>query len=212
MEDGGSEKSGTPPVLEDVGARGAFRATLTLVVLCALSSCAIVGGGSRGEEVIGPVASAVEAPPLAPVPAPTPAWSVRLTRARALLATGSFTEAAAEFEAALRLGAEGEPRTEAHWGLALIHLSPASPLRDRGIALTHLDIVEHETEDGLVQAQAVWARATLEQVAQLNGQIQERDELLRQLNEALEMLRQIDLNRRPSGGAPPGASPGGDSP
>lgn len=210
MDEEGAKVSARARTQADGSERGrvASRAMLALVLLCVVPSCALIGGGSGGTETPDPPESVGVAPPEEPAPEPPPAWSVRLNRARALLADGSFTEAAGEFEAALRLGAEGAARTEAHWGLALVYLSPESSLRNRTTAATHLDIVEHEATDGLVQAQAAWARAMLGQIAQLEGQVRERDEMLRQLNEALEMLRRIDLDRRPSGGAAPGAPPG----
>jgi hypothetical protein len=122
----------------------------------------------------------------------------------------SFAEAEGEFEAALRLGAEGEAMAEAHWGLAVIYLSPSSTLRDDAKALTHLDIVEHEAPNGLVRAQAEWARQTIQATMGLRAEIQRREEMIRQLNETLESLRRIDLDRRPSGGASLPSAPGGD--
>jgi signal transduction histidine kinase len=201
------EMGSARPAAAPVG-RVATKATLALLAVFALPSCTLIGGGSSGTSAPAPPEDVVEAPPEVSGPEPSPAWSVRMDRARALLAEGSFADAASELEAALRLGADGDALAEAHWGLALVYLSPASLLQDRARGLTHLDIVEHEASDGLVQAQAAWARETLEQVALLEGQIQERDELLRQLNDALDMLRRIDLDRRPSGGGAPGVAPG----
>jgi two-component system sensor histidine kinase GlrK len=210
---GEGDERGTPTAEPAERERVASRATLAVLPFLFLQGCALIGAGNPEPATAEPVAAVETAPPAIAQPEPPPAWSVRLDRARALLAERSFAEAAIELEAALRLGAEGEALVEAHWGLAMIHLHPASSIRDEAKALGHLDIVEHEAPNGLVQAQAAWAREMVAQSAGLRAQIQERDELLRQLNEALEALRRIDLDRRPSGAAPPaGGSSGGDRP
>ncbi len=165
----------------------------------------------------------VEAPAPAPIRTSLPTIEVppptdlRLSRAQALLAAGAHQEAAMRFIQVLDLSGRldqsaAEDKIEALWGLALIRLDPDSPVynRERGVAL--LEILRGGFPNTLAAVQAAWAQSLLEEVERLQLEAERQEQHLIELNQALDRLRQIDLERRPAGNevtdtVPPGSPP-----
>ncbi len=111
--------------------------------------------------------------------------------------------ARAAFEEVLAAeGGAGEV-SEALWGIALLELAEgtAEGTEQARVALVRLVA---EGPEGPLRVQAGWVLRMLDEVADLRQGIRERDNRIRELNETLEMLRRIDLERRPSGAPPSG--------
>lgn len=126
-----------------------------------------------------------------------------LEEAEIHFAEGRYRTAAALFERYLTEdrhvgGVEGED-DRALWGLAMLHLLPESPLHDREEAMAMLDRLVTEHGESRWGIQARWTRDVLQELDDVRGQAARQEALLRQLTETVEQLRQIDLNRRPTG-------------
>lgn len=91
-------------------------------------------------------------------------------------------------------------REEALWGLAMLHLLPQSPVVDRERAMAALEELRDTHGESIRGAQARWVLGILDELQTMRAQMDQQAELLRQLNETVEQLRRIDLNRRPTGG------------
>ena len=91
-------------------------------------------------------------------------------------------------------------RAEALWGLAMLHLLPESPVVDRERATGALEELRDAHGESIRGAQARWILGMLDELQTMRTQMNQQAELLRQLNETVEQLRRIDLNRRPTGG------------
>jgi len=129
-----------------------------------------------------------------------PATEILLEQGRALLVAGRHEEAVAAFETYLVFGEDPEHRRSATWSLALVYLLPTSPLRSQPRALALLATLEEGHPGSLEAMQAGWIRAMLQEGARNRSAIQEHERTIRELNELVEQLKQIDLNRRPPGG------------
>lgn len=137
-----------------------------------------------------------------------------LERAEERFEAGDYREAESLFVRYLESGSvtrDGQT-DRALWGLAMVNLLPESPIRDRDRAMVALDrlVLAH---GGTVRgAQARWVRSLLQELEEIRTQVDQQEQLLRQLTETVEQLRRIDLNRRPPRPPPdtvPAPSPGG---
>ncbi len=153
-----------------------------------------------------------EAPPIVPEAPPAPTPSELLATGERHLAAGLYVEAEAAFLSFLEHREEvGSLEIErALWSLALVHLVPESPLRDRERALALLTEVEAGESDPVAALKVRWIRSVLDEVDTLRREATERQALLNQLVETVEQLRRIDLNRRPT--VPPPPPPRRDTP
>jgi hypothetical protein len=129
-----------------------------------------------------------------------PATEMLLEQGHALLVAGRHEEAVAAFETYLVFGEHPDHRRAATWSLALVYLLPTSPLRSQPRALALLRTLEEGHPGSLEAMQAGWIRAMLQEGARNRSAIQEHERTIRELNELVEQLKQIDLNRRPPGG------------
>jgi|GEM_PF-280173 len=127
----------------------------------------------------------------------TPA-EVRLSRAWALLEEGGFEEAVEQFQAVLDEGETGRRRAEALWGKALVHLLPDNPGGDTELARELLVSIERDFSQTLLGMQAGWTLVLLEELRQIQGVAEQQEAVLRQLGETVDLLKQIDLTRRPA--------------
>lgn len=201
--------SDEPPVAEPARPRRTARpgpakvpagALVLVLALSALGGCASASAPPPPEPVATPpvrveVASLPGIPVLTPAP---PSLQSRLALARSLVASGYHEKAVHEFERILSLDPSREQRAEALWGMALVHLLADSPARDEERALALLSQLEEEFPDTLAGMQAGWARATLGDLAEVRREAEELSELTRRLRSDLQLLRKIDLDRRPS--------------
>lgn len=184
------------------------RRFLALALLPLVGGCALRGAGSPSPvaldnesalEGIGP-GEAPDAPPDAFAGA-----SVLLVEGRALFVAGRHEEAAGAFEAYLLFGREAGHRAEAAWNLALLHLLPASPVRSPSRAMALLEGIVEQHPGSVEALQARWVQGLLDENTRQRTTLQEQARSLRELNELVEQLKRIDLNRRPPGGG--GSSP-----
>jgi signal transduction histidine kinase len=180
------------------------RRLVLIPTVIALSGCASLpgmGGEAPSPPDVVPVATSdevvldeEEAGP------PVVSATARLARGWDLLDHGEFEEAREQFDAILGLDVDSDEHAEALWGLALVHLLPGSSLNDAESAVAYLDLVEEAARPGPLLVQVRWAREMMAEVAELRRLSGERQARIQELNETLEMLRRIDLDRRPSGG------------
>jgi hypothetical protein len=178
---------------------------------CALALCipiALTGCRSGSGEAVAPPASvafpASEAETVGPV-VPLVRPAELLEAGETHLREGRYTEAERSLIRFLESDGTSDPvATErALWSLALVHLVPESPLRNRENALVALRQIEEAEDDAIAQLKVRWIRSILEEVDTLRRQAAEQQALLTQLIETVEQLKRIDLNRRPTGPPPP---------
>jgi two-component system, NtrC family, sensor histidine kinase GlrK len=124
--------------------------------------------------------------------------AVRLSRGWALLERREFTEATAEFQAVIDEGETGHRRAEALWGIALVNLSPGNQNADPDRARVALRTIANDFRGTLLGAQASWTLALLDEMRQVQEVAARQEAVLRQLGETVDLLKQIDLTRRPA--------------
>jgi two-component system sensor histidine kinase GlrK len=165
-----------------------------------------------------PAAAPATAPPPIPepveeviLPAPVVSLPVDRTSSAALrlvagwdaMASGAYEAAYGDFQAVMAEEGTPDATGEAVWGMALLHLSPESPYFDPERAGTLLDyLTQRFPHDGL-GIQAAWVKGMLGDLADVRTMVAEQEAALQRLTETVEQLRAIDLNRAPSGAAPP---------
>jgi two-component system sensor histidine kinase GlrK len=128
--------------------------------------------------------------------------ALRLVSGWDAMSSGAYEEAYGDFQAVM--AEEGTPDVtgEAVWGMALLHLFPESPYFDPEWAGTLLDyLIQRFPNDGL-GIQAAWVQAMLGDLADVRTMVAEQEAALQRLEETVDQLRAIDLNRAPSGTAP----------
>jgi len=111
-----------------------------------------------------------------------------------------YLEQAKDARGASSIDETVQAREEALWGLAMLHLLPQSPVVDRERAMAALEELRDTHGESIRGAQARWVLGMLDELQTMRAQMDQQAELLRQLNETVEQLRRIDLNRRPTGG------------
>lgn len=123
---------------------------------------------------------------------------------------GQLQQAGILFQDYLRHPASALPGGEvdaALWGLAMVFLLPESPIQDRERGTDALERLTEEFGTSVPGAQARWLLGLLAELEQVRTQVAQQEDLLRQLNETVEQLKRIDLNRRPAGSSPSGTRP-----
>jgi len=93
------------------------------------------------------------------------------------------------------------------WGLAMVFLLPESPIQDQERGTETLERLTEEFGTSVHGAQARWILGILAELEQVQTQVAQQEDLLRQLNETVEQLKRIDLNRRPAGSSSSGTRP-----
>lgn len=159
-----------------------------------------------------PAASPATSPEEPPPPAPLRDRTEEiLAEGRAYLAVGDLAASRARFQYVLdrweaedASGDEVPPdlRAQALWHLALIHLLPDGSDRDEDQALSILTRLAEEYPATPEGVQARWVRAVLEDLEGARRRGAEQEQRIRELNETVEQLRRIDLNRRPASSRP----------
>lgn len=187
---------------------GARRTTVGLVLATLLVGFGPVGCASTpaSEEVSVPVPDpdlditeepSYTASPPEEIPLTTPA-AIRLSRGWELLERREFTEATGEFQAVIEEGETGSRRAEALWGIALVNLFPGNQNADPDRARAFLLTIEDDFGETLLGVQAGWTLALLDELRQIQGVAARQETVLRQLGETVDLLKQIDLTRRPA--------------
>ncbi len=178
--------------------------TLGMALLALLlGGCGLRGGGGHAEVAALPAADLTESertPRVEVEEPPSPPAEALLEQGRALLVAGRYAEAVPALETYLVFGDHPRHRVEAAWTLAMVYLLPESPVRSQTQALPLLEQII-EAHPGTVEAlQAAWLRGLLQDQGRQRTTIQEQERNIRELNELVEQLKRIDLNRRPPGG------------
>ncbi len=187
-------------------------AVLSLVILLAGSGCAWI----RNEPEPPPAPPPVSAPAPAPSSEPEPPPVVPrdrteeiLAEGKAYLAIGDHSASRARFQYVLDRWEEevgngveipAELRARALWHLGLLHLLAEGQDRDEEQALSLLTRLVEEYPATPEGVQARWLRTLLQDLEGARQRGAEQEQRIRELNETVEQLRRIDLNRRP---APP---------
>jgi hypothetical protein len=194
------------PCLIPVRASPEARPILALSAMVLLAGCGlratspgevVAPGGS--ESSVEPNSAGTE--PIEGSPGASPATEALLEQGKALLLAGRFEEAVSALETYLVFGEEPEHRREAAWSLALVHLlphepppatrpGPQPPCRDRGRASGDAGGPPGHLASGGASGGGPGTGVHL----------QEQEQTIRELNELVEQLKRIDLNRRPPGG------------
>lgn len=136
-------------------------------------------------------------------PEPETGAEALLREAEARLGKGDVEEAVKAFETYLAFDVRENGTHRALWGLALAHLLPDTPVENPERASRLLERLQEQHPLTVEALQARWIRSMLDDLSRARLVAQERERTIRQLNETLEQLRQIDLNRRPGGGPRP---------
>jgi hypothetical protein len=187
-------------------------AALSLVMLLAGSGCTWIRGAPEPPPApppasASPPSSEAESPPVVP----RDRTEEILAEGAAYLAIGDHSASRARFQYVLDRWEEedgngveipAELRARALWHLGLLHLLGEGPDRDEEQALSLLTRLSEEypaTPEGI---QARWLRTLLQDLEGARRRGAEQEQRIRELNETVEQLRRIDLNRRP---APPRA-------
>ena len=186
---------------------------LLVALVLPLSGCATLPGLGRSAESP-PGAGASAEPGAGGVDASRPIadvnlGEVRLSRGWAHLEGGNTLEARQSFDAALALELPPHLHAEALWGLALVLLAPDGDGLDLAEVEAVLRDIEAIAPSGLLRLQALWALEVIEEATHLQRTVVEREARIQELTDTLDMLRRIDLERRPAGGAAPGGQGGG---
>lgn len=118
-----------------------------------------------------------------------------LRRAAASLRAGNAKEAAETYQAYLATP-HAPNRDEAAFRLALIHLGQEAGLRDSRQAFSLLERIIKEWPDSPFVSQARHLLAVHRELARLRSQVETQQAELKQLSDALNALKAIDLKRR----------------
>ncbi len=130
----------------------------------------------------------------------TGATEVLLQQGQALLIAGRHAEAVPPLEAYLVVGENPAHRLAANWSLALVFLLPDSPVRDTRRATPLLERIVDEHPASIEAVHARLLKGLLGDLAQSRNTVDEQRRTIGELNQMVEQLKQIDLNRRPGGG------------
>jgi hypothetical protein len=192
------------------------KAALVLPIAVLLSGCA----WKRGEAEPAPVPTTRSAPVVVeaapPPPPPRDRSEEILAEGAAFLAIGDFSASRSRIQYLLDHWEENDGgdvpaglRAKALWHLGLLHLLPDAPDRDPERALSILTRLTEEYPATPEGVQAQWIRGLLQELDGARQQGAQQEQRIRELNETVEQLRRIDLNRRP---APPRPDTLGRSP
>lgn len=187
---------------------GSVRKQIPLLVILLLGSgCA--WNRAEPEPLPPPPPASTPAPREEPLPSTSPRDRTEeiLAEGSAFLAMGDLAASRARFQYVLdRWEAEDtvedevppDFRAQALWHLGLIHLLPDGPDRDEEQALSILTRLAEEYPATPEGVQARWIRALLQDLEGARRRGAEQEQRIRELNETVEQLRRIDLNRRPA--------------
>ncbi len=172
-----------------------MRTTRLIVVI--LSAILIASGCNKTKRV--PIAALPPASPATPATPPTPLppakpISPALDEADRAFNSGSYDDAARDYENYLRSDPEGSRRDEAlfHMGLAYALRSTADWQR----ASSAFKQIVEVFPDSPFKPPASLILSLHSELDQVNASVQQRDQRLRQLTTELDRLKKIDADRR----------------
>lgn len=112
--------------------------------------------------------------------------------------TGNYRQAARAFEDFLDNNSKSKDRDRAWFYLGLSRTLASDSSRDPRKAENSFRQLIAESPGSIYKNQAVFILGLLAQVDKLRSDIKERDERIKKLSEELQVLKEIDLQRRPS--------------
>jgi tetratricopeptide (TPR) repeat protein len=146
-----------------------------------------------------PSAKAVPTSPVVSRPPPVTRTPLSpLVRGENYFRQGKYPEAVRNFEAYLKSNPKGESTDKALFKLGLSHALSSGSARNLPGAKTALNRLLTEYPDSGYKSQAELILSLITQVERLNLDIQEKDSKILKLQEELNRLKEIDLERRPS--------------
>lgn len=187
--------------------RGNPRRLIGLLVLALGAGCTWVRGDSEPDPPAPTPSPPVvvmeqEDPPLPPVDR----TEEILAEGAAFLAVGEYEQSRERLQYVLDRyeedgnGVRPELRARALWHLGILHLVQEGAERDEDRAKAILTRLSEEYPATAEGVQARWLRDLMEELDGARQQTAEHEQRIRELNDTVEQLRRIDLNRRP---APP---------
>jgi tetratricopeptide (TPR) repeat protein len=111
---------------------------------------------------------------------------------------GNYRQSARAYEAFLRNNPESKDRDRAWFYLGLSHIQASDSSRDASKAEKAFRQLIKDFPDSIYKSQAAFILGLLAQVDKLRLDIKDRDERIKKLSEELQVLKEIDLQRRPS--------------
>ena len=119
-----------------------------------------------------------------------------LRKASLMMREGSFQEAANIYRDYLASQENLPHKDEAAFRLAMIHLSPENGLRDVRAALGLLDRIGRDWPEGPFAPQSRYLLSMHREVTRLRTQVENQQAQMKQLNDELKALKEIDLKKR----------------
>jgi outer membrane protein assembly factor BamD (BamD/ComL family) len=113
-----------------------------------------------------------------------------------LLKAGDLARAAEAYQAHIEDPTAQQGQDEAHFRLAIIHLSAGNSLRDQQTGTTLLNALVRQWPDSPYAAQARYLITLNREIARLRTVVDTQQAELKQLNATLEALKAIDIKRR----------------
>jgi hypothetical protein len=184
---------------------GLERVAIGALAAVVLSSCASPPSApaTAPPPIPAPVERVILPAPVVDPPAELPSSAaLRLVNGWDALANGAYEAAYGEFQAVMAEEGTPDATGEAVWGMALVHLFPESPYFDPAWAGTLLDYLAQRFPNDGLGIQATWVRGMLGDLAEVRTMVAEQEAALQRLTETVDQLKDIDLNRAPTG-APP---------
>lgn len=176
-------------------------------MLAIMGGCGSALGSSADPEPVEPAPVEPAPEPVEVVEDPAPSADeelmLLLVEGEEALGRGDVGTAIESFQGYLALGERDERAARALWGLSMALVQPAdSTLHDPERAYRLLAMLAEEHPTTFEGRQARWLHDTLLDLERSRAVAGEQAALIARLTEMVEQLRQIDLNRRPTGGRP----------
>ena len=111
---------------------------------------------------------------------------------------GNFTKAAQAYESFLRANPKGKHRDVALFHLGLSRTLARDSGRDWYLAEAAFKKLLSEFPTSLYRAQAEFILGQQAQIEKLRSDMKERDDRIKRLNDELQKLKDIDMQRRPT--------------
>jgi two-component system sensor histidine kinase GlrK len=175
------------------------KVALGLLAAFLVSACAAASREEAPEPLAipEPVEESVvmESPPVV-----VPQAELHISTGWSFVATERYEEAYTQFLSAMKgEGTAARSTGEAVWGMAILYLLPESPYFDPAWAGDLLGYLQRRFPKDALGIQATWVRGILSDLSDVRVMVAEQEEALRRLTETVDQLKNIDLNRSPSG-------------
>jgi hypothetical protein len=149
----------------------------------------------------GDISAAPKVPPRCPEvspPAPVPTVPGVLKSANANFSQGKYRQAIRDYETYLKDYPQAPSQDGVYFNIGMSYALTSRSERNLAAARSTLKRMIKEFPESSYKIQAELILDLIEQVGQLNQGVQVREDKIKQLEEELNRLREIDLKRRPS--------------